>query len=73
MSRTLYVCQKCGDEVGEGEQDYRGRHPNCGGQLDPIGECPEDEEDGSTGGHSTNNGLHLSSYTASSVSVSEAK
>lgn len=42
MNRTLYACQKCGEEVGEGEQDYRGRHQNCGGSLDPIGECNDE-------------------------------
>jgi hypothetical protein len=40
--RTLFVCQKCGEEVGEGEQDHRGRHPSCGGTLDPVGECDDD-------------------------------
>jgi hypothetical protein len=42
--RMLYVCQKCGDEVGEGEQDHRGRHPICGGTLDPVGECLDYDE-----------------------------
>jgi hypothetical protein len=42
--RILYTCQKCGAEVGEGEGDHNGRHPYCGGQLDPMGSCPEDEE-----------------------------
>lgn len=33
----LYVCQRCGDELGEGE-DMRGdRHNACGGQLDSNG------------------------------------
>ncbi len=41
MGRTLYVCQKYGDEVGEGEQDRYGRHQNCGGTLDPVGEVDE--------------------------------
>ncbi len=44
MSRILYVCKKCGEEVGEGEQDHNGRHPYCGGELDPVGEV-DDEED----------------------------
>lgn len=39
--RTLFACQKCGEEVGDGE-DHNGRHANCGGSLDPIGEVPED-------------------------------
>ena len=41
QKRPLYVCQKCGEEVGEGEQDHRGRHPICGGQLDQIGYCDD--------------------------------
>jgi hypothetical protein len=40
--RTLFSCQKCGDLVGDGEQDHNNRHPNCGGALDPMGEVPED-------------------------------
>lgn len=40
--RTLFVCQRCGEEVGDGEQDHNRRHQNCGGALDPNGEVPED-------------------------------
>lgn len=40
MSRLLYSCQKCAEEVGEGE-DNNGRHPYCGGELDPIGETED--------------------------------
>jgi hypothetical protein len=40
--RTLFACQRCGEEVGDGEQDHNGRHQNCGGALDPVGEVPED-------------------------------
>jgi hypothetical protein len=43
--RTLFVCDKCGEEVGDGEQDHNGRHPICGGSLSPIGECADDSED----------------------------
>jgi len=43
--RTLYVCRRCGEEVGEGEQDHNNRHPNCGGSLDPIGVCDDDEDE----------------------------
>lgn len=43
--RTMYVCQKCGDEADTGEMDHRGKHVNCGGQLDPNGYCPEDPEE----------------------------
>jgi len=32
----LYVCQRCGDELGEGEETSQGRCP-CGGSLDPNG------------------------------------
>lgn len=42
--RTLYVCQACGEEVGEGEQDRNRRHAYCGGTLDPVGEIEDDEE-----------------------------
>ena len=45
--RTLYACQKCGEEVGDGEQDYRGRHAYCGGTLDPIGEIDDDDDEAS--------------------------
>lgn len=38
--RTLYACQGCGLEVGEGEQE-RERCPDCGGELDPIGTVEE--------------------------------
>jgi hypothetical protein len=41
--RILYACQRCGEEVGEREQDHRCRHQNCGGQLDPIGACEPDD------------------------------
>jgi hypothetical protein len=40
--RTLFVCQRCGEEVGDGEQDHNRHHQNCGGALDPNGEVPED-------------------------------
>lgn len=43
MGRLLYACQKCGEEVGDGEQDHSGRHAICGGTLDPIGECDDEE------------------------------
>ena len=43
--RTLYTCQKCGEPVGEGEQDRNGRHAYCGGELVPTGECDPDEID----------------------------
>jgi hypothetical protein len=40
--RILYACQRCGEEVGEGEQS-NGRCPFCNcPALDPIGECEED-------------------------------
>jgi hypothetical protein len=41
--RTLYACQRCGAEYGEGEED-RGRSPCCLAEGDPIGTL-EDEED----------------------------
>lgn len=40
--RALFVCQRCGAEVGDGEQDRDGCHPYCGGPLDPIGEVQEE-------------------------------
>jgi hypothetical protein len=40
--RILFSCQRCGEEVGEGEQDRNGKHAYCGGTIDPIGECMED-------------------------------
>jgi hypothetical protein len=43
---NLYVCQRCGEEVGEGEAtDYHGRHAYCGGQLDPAGAIDVDDEE----------------------------
>jgi hypothetical protein len=34
----LYMCQRCGAEVGAGEEESFGRCPACGGRsLDPIG------------------------------------
>lgn len=40
--RTLYMCQKCGEEFGEGEQN-NGMCPHCmKGQGDPIGCCEGD-------------------------------
>jgi hypothetical protein len=43
QQRILYTCQKCGEEVGEGEQDLHGRHAICGGSLDPNGICEDDD------------------------------
>jgi DNA adenine methylase len=37
VTQELFLCQKCGEEFAEGEKDYRGRHPHCGGQGDPNG------------------------------------
>lgn len=48
MKHKLYVCQRCGEEVGEGEEDVNGRHPYCGGELDPAGEVEEEEDDEGT-------------------------
>ena len=43
--RTLYACQKCGEEVGEGEKDINGRCPYClSWSLDPIGVCDDDDD-----------------------------
>jgi hypothetical protein len=44
VMRALYVCQKCGQEVGEGEKDSHHRHAYCGGSLDPNGEYDEKDE-----------------------------
>jgi len=39
--RTLYVCQSCGEEFGEGEQDNE-RCPHCHvGEGAPNGVCQE--------------------------------
>jgi hypothetical protein len=43
--RILYACQVCGEEFGEGEENF-GRCPHCNkGFGDPVGECEEDPEE----------------------------
>lgn len=41
--RTLYACQHCGKEFGDGEETHHGRCPNCNiGIGDPIGTIEDD-------------------------------
>lgn len=46
-ARTLYACQSCGEEFGDGEETMDGRCPHCNkGIGDPIGTIEEDQSNG---------------------------